>query len=85
MAEVIIYSSDHCPFCLNAKQLLARKGVPYTEINVENDEQKRSEMISKSGGLRTVPQIFINGQHIGGYLDLYALEQQGLLDKLLND
>ena len=82
MANVIIYSADYCPFCTRAKQLLDRKGVKYSEIRVDDDVEKRDEMIAKSNR-RTVPQIFINDQSIGGYDDLYALEQSGTLDELL--
>lgn len=84
MNDIIIYSTTYCPFCSQAKRLLTQKGLKFTEINIEADEQKQNEMINKSGGRRTVPQIFINGQHIGGYDELYALERQGQLDKLLN-
>lgn len=82
MATVIVYSSQVCPYCDRAKALLQRKGVTFTEIRVDLDEAKRIEMMERSGR-RTVPQIFINGQSIGGFDDLYALEQQGRLDPLL--
>lgn len=82
MAEVIVYSSQVCPYCDRAKALLKRKGVSFEEIRVDLDEAKRIEMMERSGR-RTVPQIFINGQSIGGCDDLYALEQQGRLDPLL--
>lgn len=82
MATVVIYTTSYCPFCTSAKQLLDNKKVNYTEISIDDDPVKREEMISKSGR-RTVPQIFINGQPTGGCDDLYALEQQGQLDKLL--
>lgn len=82
MATVIIYTTSYCPFCTSAKQLLDNKKVYYTEISIDDDPVKREEMISKSGR-RTVPQIFINGQPTGGCDDLYALEQKGQLDKLL--
>ena len=84
MPEIIIYTTTYCPFCTRAKALLEKKGVKYTEINVTDDEEKRKEMIEKSG--RTiVPQIFINGKHVGGYDDLYALEEKGELDTLLKE
>lgn len=83
MSQVIIYSADHCPYCQRAKQLLSQKGVSYEEIRVDNDPSLREEMVEKSGRM-TVPQIFINGQPIGGYDDLYALHSQGKLDELLN-
>lgn len=82
MAEIIIYTADYCPYCVRAKMLLDKKGASYTEINVEHNDALREEMISKSGR-RTVPQIFINGQHIGGSDDLFALEAQKKLDALL--
>ncbi len=80
--NVIVYSSAVCPYCVRAKDLLTRKGVKFTEIRVDVDDMKRDEMIEKSGR-RTVPQIFIDGQHIGGCDDLYALEHAGKLDTLL--
>ncbi|MCW8399748.1 glutaredoxin 3 [Legionella sp. PATHC038] len=82
MAEVIIYSTGYCPYCVRAKELLQQKQVSFTEIRVDVQPELRDEMISKSGR-RTVPQIFINGQHVGGCDDLYALDAQGKLDKLL--
>lgn len=82
MASIIIYTADYCPYCVRAKMLLDKKGVSYMEVNVEHDDALRDEMIAKSGR-RTVPQIFINGQHIGGCDDLYALESQKKLDALL--
>lgn len=82
MADVIVYSTEHCSYCVRAKRLLAAKGVSYTDIRVDLDPEKLEEMISKSTR-RSVPQIFINGQAIGGYDDMYALDQAGQLDKLL--
>lgn len=82
MAEVIVYSSDHCPFCIRAKELLRRKQVDYTEIRIDLDEEQRDKMIALSGR-RTVPQIFIDGKSVGGFDDIWALEQQGKLDSLL--
>lgn len=84
MPEIIIYSTPICPYCQRAKQLLARKGqTAYTEINIAADETAFETMLKKSGGRRTVPQIFINGRHIGGFDDLNALDQKGELDGLL--
>ena len=83
MASVEIYTWRACPFCIRAKQLLDRKGVNYTEFAIDGDEAARSAMASKSGGRRSVPQVFINGQHVGGCDDLYALERSGQLDGLL--
>lgn len=82
MANIIIYSSDHCPYCVQAKQFLTQKGLSYTEIRVDLDPTKKEEMIQLSGR-RTVPQIFINNQHIGGCDDLMKLASSGQLDKLL--
>ncbi|MFT4058883.1 MAG: glutaredoxin 3 [Legionella sp.] len=80
--EIIIYSTGYCPYCTRAKDLLNRKNVSFTEIRVDQQPELREEMETKSGRL-TVPQIFINGHHIGGCDDLYALEAQGKLDQLL--
>lgn len=82
MAEVIVYSSAHCPFCVMAKQLLDRKGVDYQEIRVDLDPDKRQEMMAKSRQ-RTVPQIFINQQPIGGFDELMAIDRAKELDTLL--
>ncbi|MFO9557123.1 glutaredoxin 3 [Legionella pneumophila serogroup 1] len=82
MNEVILYTTGYCPYCIKAKELLDRKKVIYTEIRVDLKPELREEMIQKSGR-RTVPQIFINGQAIGGCDDLYALETQGTLNELL--
>lgn len=83
MKKVIIYTTNTCPYCNRAKSLLNKKNVNYSEINVENDEALRDEMIAKAGGKRTVPQIFIGDYHVGGCDDLYEYESQGKLDKLL--
>lgn len=85
MANVEIYTWSTCPFCLRAKQLLDRKGVSYTEYNIDGDEDARDAMVARgTNGQRTVPQIFINDRHIGGSNDLYLLEKQGKLDELLS-
>ena len=84
MANVEIYTWSTCPFCLRAKYLLDQKGVVYTEYVIDGDEAARDVMVDRgANGRRSVPQIFINDQHIGGSDDLYALERQGNLDKLL--
>lgn len=83
MATVIMYSTTYCPYCTRARQLLEEKGIVYVDIRVDDHPEKRDEMIAKSGK-HTVPQIFINGQAIGGCDDMYALEAQGQLDELLN-
>lgn len=82
MKEVTIYSKTICPYCVKAKFLLQRKKVQFKEIMVK-DDQIREEMIKKSGGRMTVPQIFIGDKHLGGCDDLYALEEAGKLDELL--
>ena len=81
--SIIIYSGTHCPYCVRAKDLLKRKGVTFTEILIDNDDTLREEMITKTNRY-TVPQIFINNQHIGGCDDLYALESAGKLTQLLD-
>lgn len=83
MAKIIVYSTKVCPYCVRAKALLDRKGLSYTEVMVDQNEEARLEMMQKSNR-RTVPQIFINNQSIGGFDDLSALDQSGELDKLLN-
>lgn len=83
MSEVEIYTTRWCPFCIRAKMLLEQKGVSYQEIAVDQQPELRAQMMAKSGGNHTVPQIFIDQQHIGGCDDLYALERQGKLDPLL--
>ena len=83
MAEILIYTKEYCPYCTKAKALLQAKMQDFTEIRIDIQPQLRSEMISKSNGRTTVPQIFINGQPIGGCDDLHALEAQGILDELL--
>ncbi len=82
MAEVIIYTTRICPYCVRAKQLFQRKGISYQEIDVSADQELRLKLVARTKQ-RTVPQIFINDQHIGGCDDLYALERQGALDPLL--
>jgi glutaredoxin 3 len=83
VANVEIYSSFWCPYCYRAKNLLKGKGVEFKEIEVDNDAGLREEMVKRAGGRRTVPQIFIDGKHIGGSDDLAALDRAGKLDGLL--
>jgi glutaredoxin 3 len=83
MAEVIIYTKPGCPYCSSALALLNKKGAEFTEIVASNDPAKKAEMVEKSGGKATFPQIFINGNHIGGCDDIQALERKGGLDALL--
>jgi glutaredoxin 3 len=84
MKPVTIYTTPICPFCVRAKSLLGKKGVTYDEVDVMMDQKAREEMLAKSGGARTVPQIFIGDTHVGGCDDLYALDREGKLDPLLS-
>ena len=81
-AEVLMYRTPICPYCIRAKTLLKRKGVPFKEIDVSGDWEARKWLVETTGQ-RTVPQIFINGQPIGGSDELYLLERTGKLDQLL--
>ncbi|WP_424814158.1 glutaredoxin 3 [Roseococcus sp. YIM B11640] len=83
MAQIEIYTQPFCPFCDRARALLERKGVAFTEHDAPNGSQARKDAIARSGGRTTVPQIFINGQSVGGSDDLAALERAGKLDALL--
>lgn len=84
MKPVTVYSTRICPYCVRAKALLDSKHVPYTEVLVDVDLDRRTEMMQKSGQ-RTVPQIFVGETHVGGCDELYALDRQGKLDTLLAD
>ncbi len=83
MANVILYTTQMCPYCVRAKALLRHKGVTFEEIDVGEDDALRTKMVHESGGRRTVPQIFIDGRPIGGFEELYQLDQDGELDRLL--
>ena len=83
MKKVVIYTGPMCNFCSAAKHLLNKKKVSYEEIDIGNDEKKREEMLNKSNGAKTIPQIFIEEKHIGGYVELKALENKGELNSLL--
>lgn len=83
MTPVTIYTKTWCPYCSAAKELLAQKGVAFDEVEITGQSEKRQEMMSRSGGRSTVPQIFIGSRHVGGCDDLYALDRRGELDKLL--
>ncbi|PZQ18280.1 MAG: glutaredoxin 3 [Rhodanobacter denitrificans] len=83
MTDVEIYSTAICPYCVAAKQFLERKGLSYREVRIDTDPQQRTLMLERSGGRRTVPQIFINGTHVGGFDDLVAAERSGRLDGLI--
>jgi glutaredoxin 3 len=81
--RVIVYSQPFCGYCSAAKRLLQQKGVEVAEVDVMVEAGRRAEMVERSGGRRTVPQIFIDGRHVGGYDDLSALDRSGELDRLL--
>lgn len=83
MTNITIYSHPVCPHCVRAKQLLDRRGLAYTEIQVNDSPGQLAQMLERSSGRRSVPQIFINDYHIGGADDLYAADQSGKLDQLL--
>ena len=83
MAKVEIYSTMWCGYCARARALLHKKGVDFEDIDVEVDGSKRDEMVKRAGGRTTVPQVFIDGRHIGGSDDLAALDRAGKLDALL--
>lgn len=83
MANIIMYSSMMCPFCFRAKALLNQKGAGYKEISVDMNPKARAEMRQKAGGVNSVPQIWINGQHVGGSDELHALDARGVLDSML--
>lgn len=83
MAQVVLYTTDMCPYCYRAKRLLTQKGVAFEEIDVSLDPAKRAEMAEKAGGRRSVPQIFIGATHVGGSDELHALDAEGKLDPLL--
>jgi glutaredoxin 3 len=82
-ARVEIYTTRYCPYCISAKALLDRKGVPYNEIDVSGDPEGRHAMIERANGGMTVPQIFIGSTHVGGSDELHALNRAGGLDPLL--
>ena len=83
MKKVIIYSTATCPYCIKAKQLLKSKNVDYEEVRIDKHPELIAEVVKKSGGKKTVPQIFIDDYHVGGCDDLYALDKKGELDSLL--
>jgi len=82
VAKVELYTTSSCPFCVRAKALLRNKGVQFEEIDVTDDEL-REKMIELTGGRRTVPEVFINGQLVGGYEELRAFDKSGELDRML--
>ena len=84
MSKVEIYTWQYCPFCIRAKSLLKKKNVNFIEYKIDNDEDSRALMIERADGRRTLPQIFIDNEGIGGCDDLYALENENKLEALLN-
>lgn len=83
MADVVMYTTGNCPYCVRAKQLLQKKGATWQELRVDENPDLRPEMETRSGGRRTVPQIFIGDVHVGGFDDMCALDVEGKLDPLL--
>jgi glutaredoxin 3 len=81
--DIVMYSTAWCGYCQRARNLLERKGVAVREIKIDEDVSERETMLKRSGGRRTVPQIFIGERHVGGYDDLAALDRSGELDTLL--
>lgn len=84
MHKVIIYSAEYCPYCQRAKQFFESRHIDYTELRTDENAEIRAEMEARSGR-RTIPQIFINETHVGGYDDLIAMARSGSLDKLLEE
>ncbi|MGA9520500.1 MAG: glutaredoxin 3 [Myxococcaceae bacterium] len=83
MTSVRIYTTEYCGFCVRAKELLRSKGVAYEEIDVTGDDALRGKLVDMTGGLRTVPQIWVGETHVGGYTDLAKLNREGKLDLML--
>lgn len=83
MPDIEIYSTAVCPYCIAAKNLLKSKGLAWRELRIDTDPAARAEMLQRAPGVRTVPQIFINGNHVGGFDQLAAAERSGRLDGLL--
>ena len=80
--DIVMYSTGWCPYCVRARALLERKSLPFREIKIDEDPAERDAMLARSGGRRTVPQIFVGDHHVGGFDDLYALDKAGKLDEL---
>jgi glutaredoxin 3 len=83
MSKIEVYSTAVCPYCVSAKNLLKAKGLEWTEVRIDTDPAQRDAMLTRSGGRRTVPQIFVNDQHVGGFDDLVAADRSGKLSQLL--
>lgn len=84
LADVVVYRTPYCSYCVRAAMLLQRKGVPFREVDVSNDPEARERLLRETGQ-RTVPQIFINGASVGGYDDIAQLDRRGALDPLLRE
>lgn len=82
MKKIVIYTTNYCPYCVKAKELLSRKNLAFEEIDLSDDNERRSELVKRTG-MRTVPQIFIAETFVGGCDDLHALDKSGELDRLL--
>ena len=82
--DIVMYSTGWCPYCVRARALLERKGLAFREIKIDEDPAERDAMLARSGGRRTVPQIFVGDTHVGGFDDLYALDKAGKLDELIS-
>jgi len=83
MPDIEIYTKDYCPYCTRAKELLDSKNVEYTEYDITGDDAAQEKMAERTGGPRTVPQIFVDGEPVGGCDEIHALDEQGKLDPLL--
>ena len=83
MPHIVIYSTAVCPYCVAAKNLLKSRGLEWSEIRIDQDPAQRDDMLARSGGRRTVPQIFINESHVGGFDDLVAADRSGRLAELI--
>lgn len=83
MATIEIYTTRFCPFCVRAKQILSSKGLKFNEIPVDGNSKLRQQMTKKANGSHTVPQIWVNGEHVGGCTELMAAQSSGELDRLL--
>jgi glutaredoxin 3 len=85
MPKIEVYSTAVCPYCVAAKNLLKSKGLEWSEVRVDTDPVQRDAMLARSGGRRTVPQIFVNDQLVGGYDDLVAADRNGKLTQMLGE
>lgn len=85
MPKIELFSTAVCPYCVAAKNLLKSKGLEWSEVRIDTDPAQRDAMLARSGGRRTVPQIFINDQHVGGFDDLLAADRSGKLAELLGN